>query len=395
MWSEGMEKKKVAQAQAQEKAKKVASRIYGENLLDPKAYGGASADGSRKASGNRLFNAQGQLNAYDKVDAITQLQHFASLRDKYRVSHNQPYYSPEEKQMIIQSALSGSPEERLRFGAEMIPLVLDRLDYEGFIRQVFRTHNLAQGQVNSYEKDINVTALVTNEDGQTIGTQVRGQRVFPPEFLVTSMPKITITEIAQRQFDVVERTHDKTTFQIMLKEDRQGLKSLYASSTLENDIINVTSTVSKSVLESLQYEVERHRLQVDKFLMNRAELGDLKKNINAIDFDPITSRDLLLTGVFGSIWGVNVYVTAGVDEQGLENVSVPEGMIFAVTEGRYLGAMPVRVELSVFPADQFVFGTPSYGWLFLEQISQVVLNPRAVAVAVKSSATVPSWLTAA
>ncbi len=393
IWNEGLEKKEVMNKTAEEKTKKVASRLYSEELLEPKGYGGVSSDGRAQKGSSRLFDDQGQLRAYDKKDALTQLQHFAALREK-RVAHDKAYYTPEEKQQIIQAALSGLPEERLRFGAEMIPLVLDRLDYEGFIRQVFRTHNLAQGQVNSYEKDINVVALVTNEDGQTIGSQVRGQRVFPPEFLVTALPKITVSEIAQRQFDVVERTHDKTTFQIMLKEDRQGLKELYAASTLNNDVVNITGTVSKSALETLQYEVERWRLQVDKFLMNRAELGDLKKNINAIDFDPITSRDLLLTGIFGSIWGVNVYVTAGVDEAGIESVSVPAGMIFAVTEGRYLGAMPVRVELSVFPADQFVFGYPSYGWLFLEQISQIVLNPRAVAVAMKSSATVPTWMTA-
>ena len=391
MWSEGMEKKKVAEV-ATERTNKVASRIYSENLLDPKGFGGRTSNGTQAPSQNSMFNGQGELNAYSKEDALTQLQHFASLRDKYRVSSDKPYYTSDEKQQIVEAALSGSPEERLRFGAEMIPLILDRLDYEGFIRQVYRTHNLSQGQINSYEKDVNVTALVTNEDGSTIGHQVQGARVFPPEFLVTSMPKITISEIAQRQFDIVERTHDKTTFQIMLKEDRQGLKELYSAATLENSIVNVTSTVSKSVLETLQYEVERHRLGVDKFIMNRAELGDLKKNINAIDFDPITSRDLLLTGIFGSIWGVNVFVTAGVDEQGIENVSVPEGMIFAVTEGRYLGAMPVRVELTVFPADQFVYGTPSYGWFFCEQISQVVLNPRAVAVAKKSTATVPTWM---
>ena len=394
MWADNMKKSEVKK-DASERTAKVASRIYDDRLLDPVSYGGQTSNGRTAGSKGRLFNANGELNAFDKVDALTQLQHFASLREKYRIaSPDKSYYTPDEKNAIVEAALRGTPEERLRFGAEMIPLVIDRLDYEGFIRQIFRTHNLSQGQINAYEKDINVTALVTNEDGATIGTQVKGERVFPPEFLVTSMPKVTISEIATRQFDIVERTHDKTTFQIMLKEDRQGLKGLYQASTLENSTVNVTSTVSKSVLESLQYEVERHRLQVDKFLMNRAELGDLKKNVNAIDFDPVTSRDLLLTGIFGSIWGVNVFVTAGVDEQGLENVSVPEGVIFAVTEGRYLGAMPIRVELSVFPADQFVYGMPSYGWLFVEQISQVVLNPRAVACAVKSSATIPSWLTA-
>lgn len=386
-WSEGMNTMNVtAGAERKNPSQTIDERVY-----DAKSYGGVNSNGKKYASSERMFNAAGELNASDKRDALSQLQHFASLRNQYR-SAQKDYYSADEKSRIIEAALSGDPTERLKFGGAMIPLVMDRLDYEGFCRQIFRTHNVAQGQVISYEKDVNVTALVTNEDGSTIGHKVEGQRVYVPEFLVTSMPKISISEIAQRQFDIVERTHDKTTYQIMLKEDRQALKQLYSAASIENSVSNITSSLSKSVLENLQYEVERHRLKVDKFLMNRQELGDLKKNINAIDFDPITSRDLLLTGIFGSIWGVNIYVTAGVDEQGVESVSVPEGMIFAVTEGRYLGAMPIRIELSVFPADQFVYGTPSYGWLFLEQIGQVILNPRSVAVAKKSTAVVPSWM---
>jgi len=379
-WSEGMKKKEVP-----------VDKFVADEVYNARSYAGKNSSRQKFASNDSMFNNQGEINAYDKKDVLTQLQHFAELRSQYK-SAQKDFYTPEEKSRIIEAALSGDPVERLKFGSAMIPLVLERLDYEGFCRQVYRTHNVPQGAVISYEKDVNVTALVTNEDGATIGHRVEGDRVFIPEFLVTSMPKITISQIAQRQFDIVERTHEKTTRQIMLTEDRMALKQLYKASSIENDVLNITSSVSKGVLENLQYEVERHRLRVEKFLMNRQELGDLKKNINAIDFDPITSRDVLLTGIFGSIWGINIYITAGVDEQGIENVAVPEGMIFAVTEGRYLGAMPVRVELSVFPADQFVHGTPSYGWLFLEQIGQVVLNPRSVAVARKANAQVPAWM---
>lgn len=386
MWANNMEKKTI----------KTAS-VYSEQLMDPKAFGGVDSKGKVAESKEHMFDGKGNLNAYDRKDALTQQERFASLQSQYqrRPGKSASMYSPAEKQAIVESVFaSGNDAERLRFGAEMVPLILDRLDYEGFIRQVFRTHELAQGQINSYEKDINVAALVIQEDGQTIETIVKGNRIFPAEFMVTSNPKISIAEIAQRQYDIVDRTHDKATFQIMLKEDRMGLRELYQASTMENSQINITSGLNKSVLESLQYEVERHRLIVDKFIMNRSELGDLKKNINAIDYDPITSRDLLLTGIFGNIWGVNIFVSAGQDSQGLENVSVPEGMIFAVTEGRYLGAMPIRVNLTVLPADQFVFGQPMYGWLFLEQIGMAVVNAKSVSVGVKSGATVPSWMSA-
>jgi hypothetical protein len=384
MWADGIEKKKVA------------SLYTDERLLNPKASGGELSDGTKVASKEDMFDSKGELNAYDVKDAITQQQRFAEIRDKYQKREGnsaKSFYTPEEKQRIVESVFAGDESERQRFGAEMIPLIIDRLDYEGFIRQVFKTHEVAQGQIISYEKDINVTALIIQEDGQTVETVVKGNRVFPPEFWVTAFPKINMAEIARRQFDIVDRTHDKATFQIMLQEDRAGLALLYGASTLENNQISISSTINKTVLETLQVEVERHRLLTDKFIMNRTELGDLKKNINAIDYDPITSRDILLTGIFASIWGVNIFISAGVDEQGIQNVSVPEGVVFAVTEGRYLGAMPVRISLTMLPADAFVFGKFQYGYLFGEMIGQAVLNPRAVACGVKSGATIPAWMT--
>lgn len=381
MWAKGMEKKTVA------------ASYTDERLLNPKAFGGVDSKGRVKESKEDMFDSKGTLNAYDHRDVVTQQQRFAEIRDKYqRKSAAQTFYSPDEKQRIVEAAFSGDEAERMRFGAEMIPLILDRLDYEGFIRQVFKTHEVAQGQIISYEKDVNVTALVIQEDGQTIETVVKGNRVFPPEFWVTAFPKINMAEIARRQYDIVDRTHDKATFQIMLQEDRAGLAELYQASSLENSQLTITSSVNKTVLETLQFEVERHRLLVDKFIMNRAELGDLKKNINAIDYDPITSRDILMTGIFASIWGINIFISAGVDEQGLQNVSVPEGVIFAVTEGRYLGAMPVRISLTMLPADAFVFGKFQYGYLFGEMIGLAILNARAVSCGIKSGATVPSWM---
>lgn len=385
MWATGMTPKKVEAS--------VTPNRYPEELIDPKSTAGVSASGRSVQGSAKMFSASGQVNAYDKKEVLDQQIKYAELMAQYRRANNASYFTPEDKQRIIEHALNTDPATRTKFGAEMIPLILDRLDYEGFIRQVFKTHELQQGQINSYEKDVNVTALVINQDGQTVEHVVRGDRVFPYEFLITAMPQVSISEIAQRQYDVVDRAHDKTTFQIMLKEDRNGLKELYQAAQLENDIINATSSVNKTVLETLQYEVERYRLLVDKFLMNRRELGDIKKNVNSLDFDPITSRDLLLTGIFGSMWGINMFISAGVDEQGIESVSVPEGMIFGVTAPRYVGAMPIRVNLTVLPADQFVHGQPKYGWLFLEQISQVVVNPRAIAVATKPNTTVPSWMT--
>ncbi len=188
MWAKGMEKKSVAS-------------LYGdERLLDPQAAGGIDSAGREVQSKEKMFDANGEINAYDHKDVMTQQQRFASLRDRYQLKEGnaRSNYTPEEKQRIVEAAFAGDEAERHRFGAEMIPLILDRLDYEGFIRQVFKTHEVAQGQIISYEKDVNVTALIIQEDGQTIETVVKGNRVFPPEFWVTAFPKINMAEIARR-----------------------------------------------------------------------------------------------------------------------------------------------------------------------------------------------------
>lgn len=382
MWAKNMEKAEI---------RKKASY---DNLFEgEKAYGGVNSDGKEIDSKDDLFDSKGTLNAYDKKDAVAQQMRFASVKERYALrKKTSSFYTASEKEAILEAAFSGGDAERLRFGAAMIPLIIDRLDYEGFIRQVFRTHEVPQGQIISYEKDVNVAAIIIQEDGQTVSAVSKGNRVFVPEFMITCAPRISLAEIAQRQFDIVDRTHDKATFQIMFQEDRAGLKALYQASTTENTQIAVTSTLDKTFIENIVHEVERHRLLVDKIIMNRQELGDLRKNINAMEYDPETSRDVLMTGIFGSIWNYNIFISAGVDEPGIQNVAVPAGMIFAVAEPRYLGAMPVRIGLRVMPADQFINNKVEYGWLFVEQIGMVVVNPRAVSVGVKTGVTAPAWM---
>jgi hypothetical protein len=381
MWADKVEKATVKKAS------------YDERLMDPKGFGGVSASGKQIDSKEAMFDSKGNLNAYDHKDAVTQMEKFAGLRDRYQHKiKSGSFYSPEEKERIVASAFNGDPSNRQKFAAAMIPLILERLDYEGFGRQVLMTHEVPQGQIISYEKDINIAAMVVQEDGQSIEARIRGDRVFPPTFQITANPRIPLNEIYQRQFDIVDRTHDKALFQIMLQEDRAVLKALYAASTAENTQISITSTVTKSVVETMALEVERHRLLVDKFLMNRAELSDLRKNTNAIDFSPEISRDVMLTGIFGQMYGYNIFISAGIDEPGKENVSTPAGVVFAVTSGTTLGALPVRMGLQVMPADQYVNNKAEIGFFMVEEIGVAVLNSRAVAVGVKSGATIPSWL---
>lgn len=383
MWADKVEKATVKKAS------------YDERLMDPKGFGGVKSNGTEMQSKEAMFNGQGIINAYDKKDAVYQLEKFAGLRDRYQHKIKKgSFYSPQEIEKITEAGqgIINDPIERNKFAAAMIPLILERLDYEGFGRQVLLTHEVPQGQIIDYERDVNLTAVVIQEDGQTPEARVKGDRQFIPTFQIVANTRIPLNEIYQRQFDIVDRTHDKALMQIMIQEDRAVLKALYAASTIQNTQTTITTTVGKTVINALSLMVERHRLIGDKFLMNRAELSDLRNNINIIDFSPEISRDVIMTGIFGQVYGYNIFISAGLDEPGKENQTVPPGMVFFVTGGQTLGAMPIRMGLQVMPADQYVNSKAEVGFFMVEEIGVAILNARSVAVGVKSSAVVPSWM---
>jgi len=363
---------------------------YRRKLANIRAYGGRNSAGVPIDSVDPMFDKRGEVNAWDKQDLFNQMDKFQGLRSKYPASaFKKGSTSLEDQQRVIEQAMA-SPQNWMKFGQEMVPLILRELDYEGFIRNVFFTHNVSFGKIVKYEKDINVTALVVSDDSQTIESRVKGTRVFPPDFGVSAMPVIPLKEIAVRDYDVVDRARDKATFQIMLKEDRNGLRLLYQGAQIENNIINIAGSTTKATIESIVHEVEQWGLIVDKLIMNRTEFGELRSSMNSMDYDPLTSREAWLSGIFTNFWGMKVMVVAGKSDTRL---SVPSGMIFATTAPRFLGGMGIRQELQSYPADRYVMGEAAKGFLFYELITQALVNPRAVAVGMKASTVIPAWMT--
>ena len=362
---------------------------------------------SRKDSKEPMFNANGEINADSKADHFVQTQHLAQLMhddkgakaEKSTVTEKVASYlgvdlgskNPQaqaQTDAFLQKQFS-SQDNRLRFAQGEVPLILERLDYDGFSRRLLLTHPVAKGEVVYYEKDINVTALVVQDSAATIQSVVRGDRIFPPDFVISALALIPATEIAKKAYNIIDRTHDKTTFNIMLQEDRNAMKLCYAASQLENTPLTIAGSVNKNVVETLVKQIENQWLIVDKIITHRNDWGDLRSAVNSTDYDPMTARDVLLTGNFAKLWGYNFIVLSGIDKQDV----IPQGLMFATTEPRFLGAIPIRIDLEVHPADQFVKGEFTYGWLFAENLGQVIYNPRAVAMASKTGTVIPSYLT--
>src|SRR5690606_10080867 len=142
-------------------------------------------------------------------------------------------------------------------------------------------------------------------------SRVYGKYVTPSEFKITSFPTVDIEDIYQMNYDVLDRAQDTARQEIELEEDKRGLALIDRAARTVN-AETIFSTLNIAALEDIRYQVERHRLVVDKFLINRAEVSDIVKmatgsaGAGAGHVDPVTERELILAGYVGNVLNAQI-----------------------------------------------------------------------------------------
>jgi len=284
-----------------------------------------------------------------------------------------------EQQQILAEAFSDPSSEGFHLvGQELLNPVKEVIDYEGWIRKVLMVRPVRQGEIVRYDKDVFIVAWVVAEDAETVASVVGGQFVFPPEFEVTAQPMIELKNIYQAQYDILARAQDRARQSIEFKEDKAGINLLDRAAISANQLTYFSSFNTTSA-EALRYKVERNRLVLDKFLINRQELSDIVAMSQLGQVDPVTQRELILAGYIGTLLNAMIITSAGVNTYEV----VPPGIVYGVTAPEYLGGMPIRVELFSEPVTDFHEGKARRGWFWYELLSQVVINPTGCAKGIK------------
>ena len=353
-------------------------------IYNPKAFGGREAIGRAVPSAhNRLFNKEGQLNAQSNEDALVQIAHLlqnvagtGASKSAFAKGASQGNMSPDERKEVLAAAMT-DPEGFTILGQELLLPIKDIVDYEGWARKVYRVRPLAQGELFRIAKDVRATAWVIGQDGQALESRLFGKYVQPSEFKISAFPTVDIEDIYQMNYDVLDRAQDTARQEIELEEDKRGQALIDIASRTVN-AVTTFATLGVSAFEDVRFQVERHRLVVEKFLINRQELSDIIKTMST-QVDPVTERELILAGYIGSFLNAQIITAAGT---GVEEV-VPAGTFYATTGPEYMGEMGIRVELFSEPFNMFALRRTVKGWAFTEIIGFAVVNPRAVAVGEK------------
>jgi hypothetical protein len=330
-----------------------------------------------------IFNTHGELSAENVQEALGQIVKYAAVIEQLTPSSSSlsksPSLSEEQRDEMISKALM-TQEGKVALGQAMANPIRRNLDYQGVGRRAVVVDPLPQGSLPVYERDIDVSAVIVSSNGAVPESRVFGDRVTVPEFEVVSNPTVRISEVRRRRFNVIDRAQQKARQEIQAQEDANIFAALdFASDatkggentlqTLDNTV--ATDELSKTGLLSLKRQVDRWDLVTAKYFMNINEFTDMLNwesagAAGASQVDPVTHREILQTGLYGSIFAADIIVSK----------IVPAKQVFGCADPEFVGVMPVRQDIEVLPADE-----PKQlklGWVVSEEIGIGIVNPRGV-----------------
>jgi hypothetical protein len=323
------------------------------------------------------------MNASSLKDALTTIAKFASVLDDNLPSNQglagQPSLSDAARDDLIARAIQ-TQDGKIAFAQAMANPIRRNLDYHGMARRALVVDPLPQGAMPTYDRDIDVAAVVVSSNGTGPESRVFGDRVTVPEFEVYANPTVRIAEVKRRRFNVIDRAVQKARQEIMAQEDANIFAALDAASSFENVVTDIADAgLLKRDLGDIKVQVDHWDLVTTKYFMNINEFNDILKwgsgggqGVGGGDFDPVTMREVLQTGLYAHIWGADIMVSK----------IVPPGTVYAVADPEFVGVMPIRQDIEVIPADE-----PKQlklGWVVSEIIGLAIVNPRGVACGRKS-----------
>jgi hypothetical protein len=227
-----------------------------------------------------------------------------------------------------------------------------------------------QGALARYEKDVASVAYVIGRRGQVPDRITEGEEVLVPTFEIAANPQIRLSEIKARRFYIVDRAQMKAKEAIQKTEDTNILTDINAA-------VRTTQTVTQAGdlnVSSLNYAfstIESHDLTVAKIVMHPQQYADVRLFGRDV-YDEATRRDVLMSGLFGHLWTADIHVSH----------RVTPGSIYLLAPAEYVGAIPVRQDITVLPADN-----PKelrLGWVIYEEIGIVIVNDYSIAKVVLS-----------
>ena len=270
----------------------------------------------------------------------------------------------QDKEVLIAEALR-HPEGRAALAQAMVEPIKIALEYQAIGRKLVMVDELPQGALPRYERDVAVRSYVIPKRGSVPDMLVEAEELLVPTFEIASNPTIKLNEIRARRYYIVDRAQVRAKDSIQRQEDLEVFKAI--SVAVSNDhTLTVSGNLAPDNINLGLAMIEEHELVASKIVCHPYRYKDIR-NWGKDFFDEATQRDVLMSGLFGHLWTCDIHVST----------MVPRNAIYILAPGEFVGAMPVRQDITVLPADD-----PKalrLGWVIYEEIGVAVINDYSIA----------------
>jgi len=343
---------------------------------------GAVLDKSGKivASAGAFESASGEINATDKRDLMRRIAALASMAANGELEEQKDF--GRRKAELVEAAIADKTGETWRVVGEVMgDEIVETMGRDGFLRKVLMKKDLKKGEVGRLRlRKKDVLAFYATTDSGTTTSQVNQAYLFPSEFYTKAHILIEDRELEQSPGDLLDDKYIDGLEQLMVKED-QILKSLLdVAAPSYNDVIGY-GTFSPTIFSQARTQIQQWGNPCATALIAIDLWNDILADPEfATYFDPVTKREIIMSGSLGSIFGVNL-VTDGLRYDTLKVLN--PGEFYFLSAPNVLGAQTVRQEVKTSPINMYLIGKPERGWFMSKIMGISIANGRAVSKGVR------------
>lgn len=327
-------------------------------------------------AGSEAFeNAEGEINAVSKRDLMHRVAALAHLATQGEVAEQKQFSA--QKAELVQAAIDDKSGETWRVVGEVLgDEIMETMGRDGFLRKVVMRKDLKKGEIGRLRiRKKDVQAFYATSDSGTVASQVNQYYILPDEFYIKSYILIEEKELEQSPGDLLDDKYIDGLEQMMVKEDLVLKSLLDQAAGSYNEQVGFT-TFSPSVFAQARTQIQQWGNPCATAMISFDLWNDILADPEfATYFDPVTKRELIMSGHLGSMYGVNL-LTDGFRYDTLQVLN--PGQFYFLSAPNVLGAQTVRKDVNTAPINLYLIGKPERGWFMHKIMGLTVANGRAV-----------------